>query len=458
MYRNQTWRRGFSTAAFFIGLAVLMHGCVTAPRDPVPADLIRTDVDPARRLAELGRMGPIDESDEPARYTAILIELLVSDDQPDALRVAAMDRLLAYDEPMLRDVLASHITVIDRWPVLDHIATTAVAQRWSNFVPALVSSYARQSQSVADVDRPERRAIEALRPELSLAEAIFEVFNASRDSVADSQRIAAWALLCRLEDPRGRLVRATSDALLVSALREAASVLDVLPATPQGCAMLLMAQSTETWQMYRETVPRDQGVALRHFMVFGPFIQPRDAKAIAASLEGERRVTRSERANLDGNGTESMAAQLDRLIDADVQMIAYIIAAMRQRSVVDAWFAQADADLADQSTEHGGVMLQEGDEGPPIARAYAPDQVAHDRQFVASPEMLMRLAEGGVHYHFHAQSFRNGDFAGPGLGDLAFVKRYEVNAIVLTFIDRDTLNVDYYQPNGVVVDLGCITR
>ena len=36
--------------------------------------------------------------------------------------------------------------------------------------------------------------------------------------------------------------------------------------------------------------------------------------------------------------------------------------------------------------------------------------------------------------------------------------RLRPTAVVFTFIDRDTLGVDYYQPQGVVVDLGTIRR
>jgi hypothetical protein len=63
-----------------------------------------------------------------------------------------------------------------------------------------------------------------------------------------------------------------------------------------------------------------------------------------------------------------------------------------------------------------------------------------------------------AHYHFHAQEYKNSEFAGPGKGDIDTADRLDFNFLVFTFIDEKTLNVDFYQPGGVVVDLGTIKR
>jgi len=76
---------------------------------------------------------------------------------------------------------------------------------------------------------------------------------------------------------------------------------------------------------------------------------------------------------------------------------------------------------------------------------------------VSSP----RLDLDGVplaHFHFHVQSTRNARYAGPGPADLAYADAFGRANLVLTFIDEDTLAVDYYQPGGATLDLGHITR
>ena len=82
----------------------------------------------------------------------------------------------------------------------------------------------------------------------------------------------------------------------------------------------------------------------------------------------------------------------------------------------------------------------------------------NDQAFYAPPELITAMYTALAHYHFHANRHDNAAFAGPGGGDLAFADRFGAACVVFTFIDRDTLNVDYHHEGGVVIDLGCISR
>jgi len=62
------------------------------------------------------------------------------------------------------------------------------------------------------------------------------------------------------------------------------------------------------------------------------------------------------------------------------------------------------------------------------------------------------------HFHYHAQKYRNGSHAGPGAGDMNYANTTRTNCLVLTFVDHDTLNVDFYRHDGMLVDLGVIVR
>ena len=65
---------------------------------------------------------------------------------------------------------------------------------------------------------------------------------------------------------------------------------------------------------------------------------------------------------------------------------------------------------------------------------------------------------GLFHFHFHATSHRNWEHAGPGFGDLQYADGTRANCLVMSFVDEDTLNVDWYRHDAVVVDLGCVHR
>ena len=55
------------------------------------------------------------------------------------------------------------------------------------------------------------------------------------------------------------------------------------------------------------------------------------------------------------------------------------------------------------------------------------------------------------------KKYRNGDHAGPGMGDKNYATNTRANCLVLTFINENTMNVDYYRHTDVVVDLGTIS-
>jgi hypothetical protein len=61
------------------------------------------------------------------------------------------------------------------------------------------------------------------------------------------------------------------------------------------------------------------------------------------------------------------------------------------------------------------------------------------------------------HFHFHAQKLRNGDHAGPGMGDKAYAQYTRANCLVFTFVNEEMMNVDYYRHSDVVIDLGTIS-
>ncbi len=458
MYQpTDTRRRGALRPASFFLLLLLPAAC-TAPPLPGPDYLLRRDVDGERRMAAMQRMGAVASHENPQQYAEVLYKLLASDSQPDAMRNLAIDRLIAYDTHSFQQWADEWVVYIDRWPVLEHLFNAAVKRRWEDFVPTVVLSYARPSREFDDDQRLERQAIEKLRPGQSVEESIFDVFNAPDNTprIRLAHRAAAWTLLCRLSDkPRSWLDRSSSDSMLPLCLRQAGHTLDELPTTSPSCSLLtlVMMGDPKAWPM--NGAPWQPGLAMRHVPLFAAG-KTLDSSHLADDLAAATHYVRLEESERNDQWSESFTHWRNKLSGLDLQLIVLIRQAMADHGVIDAWFEQADSDLADESGEHGGA-LQWSSQGV-CAKAYPSDPGAHDRQFVAPTALLMEAVRGGLHYHFHAQSHRSARYAGPGLGDLAFADRYQIAAVVLTFIDENTLNVDYYQPGGVVIDLGSITR
>ncbi|MFI4871929.1 MAG: hypothetical protein ACIARQ_08970, partial [Phycisphaerales bacterium JB061] len=120
-------------------------------------------------------------------------------------------------------------------------------------------------------------------------------------------------------------------------------------------------------------------------------------------------------------------------------------------------------DRNDKTTEYGGIVrisILPNEPDIYVAALYAPKPVMreNDNSFVASPEMLMDSTTALAHYHYHVQSLRNGRYAGPSDGDMMYAARYGRACLVFTALDEETLGVDLYQPDGVVLDLGEIKR
>jgi hypothetical protein len=116
-----------------------------------------------------------------------------------------------------------------------------------------------------------------------------------------------------------------------------------------------------------------------------------------------------------------------------------------------------DRDVNDRGTEYGGILRLD-DQGRIEAVEFTPRVRGSDVRFEASKEMFEAGYTGLSHFHFHAQSYDNGRYAGPHIGDFTYADATGVNGIVLCFIDSTTLNVDVYRRGRVVIDMGTIRR
>lgn len=427
----------------------------------------------------------------PLRQKALA--LLLSDTTPDAMADT-------------RNLLRLRLPTETSWPMIvticKDIEDRAADPAWQDQTASLIRSYARKVPDPPDADRPERAALLALHPGKPIDDIAVDVFvrtaengaPANPDDAAQKSANAAWDLLGRL-DPDGSkraatiAERAGSEPALAQ-IGRAARELGVVPVTGSELTWLrrmLGDKDPRAAQWWSETSAavqqlspdQRQGLQIRH-------LEPiRWAAAHRSEWLGSRRVqlmaelTQHLRARTihrksgdaeSGTGGETSKETVrdweSALAYGDVLAILVLDEAVHQPAVIADLFKQADADLADTTTECGGVIWST-DEHPSartaepfLARAYPPrpTQRANDRTFIAPEEMFADSARSLAHYHFHVQTWSNAEYAGPGKGDLDYAVNHGRSCLVFTAVKEGILDVDYYQRNGAIIDLGEIHR
>lgn len=378
--------------------------------------------------------------------------------------------------------------------VTAYLADKVAAEGWSEATPSLVRSLSRTWPGTPDTARPEYKAIERLNGGKSVQEVVYDVFlNPPEESgafgllPAERVRADAWDLLVRVDPDgsvRARLLedRSGGEAGPVADMRASLEDLRAMPLSGDELRWLGSmrnfrdAAKKRWWDESAAAVARvDRGLA--------PRLQFRHIEPIrwAAAqhpewLSASRESLLSEVARrLDGRAyhkrrardqqvwkppSERLADWQDKLSWADLIAILAVDEAIKERPVVESLFAQAQMDREDRTAEYGGVLRARSGGTGPLAVLYPPRPGSRigDREFVASQDMIAQSDDSLAHYHFHAQEERNSEYAGPSLNDLAYAARQGRTCLVLTSIASGVLNVDLFQPDGAVIDLGTIQR
>lgn len=376
------------------------------------------------------------------------------------------------------------------------LAEVAVSNGWSDATPALIRSLSRRWADVPDAERPEYRAIAALNPGRSVQEVVYEVFlNPPQETgifgfvPAEKVRADAWDLLARV-DPDGT---ARAALILDAEAGETGPIADMRASLEQMRCLPLTGDELQWLSQLRDfsqeknrawweqtaaavgTLDRERArkLQLRHLepIRWASVHRPEWLKATREELLSElartvepRRHHRRRRVD-----TERWRPAPERLRDweskmswADALTVLVVDEALRAPGVAAALLAQAEMDREDKGAEYGGLLRVDGGAGgrDAVVVLYPPrpGQRRSDREFVASSDMFAQGAHALAHYHFHAQDRRNGEYAGPSADDQAYAARSGRTCLVLTSVAEGVLNADYYQPDGVTLDLGEIRQ
>ena len=423
------------------------------------------------------------------RYT--VLELLMSDQSAEgSVDSRAMARLIL---PTERSPTAVRI-----------IADQAVAGGWDELVPALVRSYARTNSEVLDTDRIERAALLALRPGMNIERIVFDVFLHPSQGLSDAREQAvlrlaqrtrddAWGLLARLDesgDLRKALVSedfevgAEADSrMMIADLRSALNDLAVLPDTAMEIQWLSnlkrhpdqrnLKLNAQWWAQTSGVVSslhdgQLDGLAMRHLEPIRWASEHRTGwlsmeREELLSLVGERLGDRVHHKRKNQKGEKRRKELVwdwaDELSFGDLLTILVVDDVVRMPVVAEQIFRQRVLDKKDESTEYGGVIELNSEEGvrAVLYRPRARDRV-NDQRFVASDDMFRYSDRSLVHYHMHADKRDNGKYAGPSHADLINVSVSGRTNLVFTSLGKRSLNIDLYFPNGAVIDLGEIVE
>lgn len=457
--------------------------------------LSKTRVQAIRRTWDAVEAGEIDHQ----QAREMLKRVIWSRSTYWATRTEAIDTLMK-DRAHLDDTQAMFALLVPTEgvaEVLERIGEISVAQGWTNVAPSFVRAWDRNTQDVRiDEDRPEPKVLRELFPNQSLATTLYEVFEGKYQEgpgvrFGEKDRRAAWGLLVRTaadDDEITALVNRAdttnrNDDPLLWAVARSAERFRAIPKTAEQVEWverLLTDPDNSSFVADAERViPRlsdDQrsGWQLRHVagVVRASRFAPDLLRAshsqlleeLALALDGQEKFYR-ERIDTPWQGGESLQEWKDQMVWGDALLALMATGIVEKASSygvqapVSDLFAQADEDHADTSTEYGG-LVDLTDVGALRFVLFTPRANSRfgDERFVASAEMIEASDTSLFHYHFHAKRTRNMDYAGPSFSDFEYARTYGRSCLLFTFVSPDRLNVDYFQPGGLRLDLGTIDR
>ncbi|MDX2017602.1 MAG: hypothetical protein SFY95_08205 [Planctomycetota bacterium] len=515
--RGRVWKPIGLAVVACAGLSVAMAGCSSGPETKPDAlttmrnpELgVKVRVDAAEQLWNDVQAGQASG----AQARRAMMDLAWSDRTPLDLRVRTLEILFAdTDEQAQRDVREMVRLRLprerDRF-IVKMLSETAAQRGWAECVPALVRAYSRTVEREADLTRPERLAIQTLSPGRDVEAIVFGVFLSPPPepktlgmSWEERFQIDAWDLMNRLDrDGRRRRALVEDPALskdasslgqaVLADVRAMVESFGVMPATGQELLWARQLRSKDKpgnqawWERTSAAVKglgesQRSGLAMRHLEAvrWASVRRPAWLSATREELRAElgsrlgARTTHQRTADTPittRRRAENLDAYADRLVWADYLAMLVVDEALASSGVAGQLFEQARLDMRDESTEYGGLiaarlsgrgaLFADGAETFAVTMfTPRPNQREGNEVFVASDDMVQQGDQSLAHYHFHAQKFENKSFAGPSEGDMAYATRSGRGCVVFTMIDKDTMNADYYQPDGAVVDLGEIKR
>jgi len=415
-------------------------------------------------------------------YQAILQRMLWVPGYTNEARLEALARLWFIDREGTARIIRQRLARLDNPTWLKALCQWIADEDVKELDEALISSWANKSFLMqTDNERPEYLALVRMYDETVIADLIFDSMLQEKKAWKQSYRTRCWELLHRLSQ-RDRLIALLEDTtfdeddLFFIDLQKAKIELGIVPLCREEILWIRELSKPEYSSFWGEAVEalneldidrrseiemRDIPVAvsLKRHGGEGAFSRsvPVMLREIATQTDNQKHYTETMGGGQYVPGSERLKTYRDKLTWGDAVALEMVLAALDVPQVREHLFDYAIRDNLDVTTEYGGVLALDK-KGRFEVLEFKPKVRHHDRRFNASQEMFDAAYTALFHFHFHAQKLRNGDHAGPGAGDKNYANNTRANCLVFTFVDEDTLNVDFYRHGGIVIDLGTISK
>jgi len=383
--------------------------------------------------------------------------------------------------------------------VVTEICKSAAERGWNDFVPAMIRSYSRSVPALKnEEDRAERIAIKTLVPDKPVERVAYEVFlnPPASDTTslpvdwAERTRVDAWDLLARLDTDgqlRASLIEeGDSNDELIMEMRAALRDLKTIPLTGEEIRWLRRLRQPRNLDNQRWWTEASSAIAKLPRERYG-LLRMRHAEPVRWAAAHKPEWLEKSREELlaivtqrieprehyyrsvrnEGPQSERLQEWGEKLKWGDLLSILVIDEALAEPTIVRRLFECALLDRKDETTEYGGtIRATETMSAPPtsvtgkpvpfVATLYPPrpGQRKNDETFIASDDMISSSDTALLHFHMHVQKAFNSSYAGPSDGDLDYANRLGRSCLVLTGISDGLMNVDFYQSNGAVIDMG----
>jgi|GEM_PF-2951208 len=421
---------------------------------------------------------------------AVLEQMFFAPGHSDAMRIHAIDELAAADPNRCARAFINYLPRLEEnagLDVLKHACTIAIKLQ----DPRLLAPLARSaSNAVENTNAWSNRAALRELPELDalaqladrpLADALLHVISTSREG---APRIAAFNLL-QIDHPalprtwsdRTQRVQDLSDLfqkripydVFCNNLRTYFGLFKDLPKGETEHAWVRTVLSSEnlaSTQQAAQTWPKQSTLREPRFIHAIQYGAARgagkDFNAYAdhiASLLKPLATTPREAAHaVDVPNSTGLPADRKHITFEDLLTIDLLLTAFQNPATINEFHRLGLEDMSDTTTEHGGLLsLKNPDKPDAVIAPYKPQFTDSDQRYAVSDDLLRDAIKGLALYHFHFHKIHNAALAGPGAGDMAFARKTRTNHIVITSVGPRQINIDYYTPNGLVVDLGTYT-
>ena len=397
-------------------------------------------------------------------------------------REAALQRLWASDQEGTIRTLRQQLPRINNLPWLNALCTWIGDLKIMELNEALISSWANPMTLVrTEKERPEYIALVKMHGNERITDLIFESMLSTNKAWKQGYITRCWELLHRL-DQRERLLllleqtEFARDNTFFLDLQRTARELGIVPHRREEILWIRELSKPMYDSFWQEAIQalakldqtrrneielRDVPIAVSLLRHGGENAFDRSTQSILHNVDiatkHKSHYVESEGGGIYNAQSESLKTHRNELTWGDAITLEILLTALEVPEVRSHLFDYANRDLLDETTEYGGVIALDK-KGRFEILEFEPKIRTHDRRFNAPQDMFDAAYTALFHFHFHAQKLRNGDHAGPGMGDKNYANNTRANCLVFTYINEETMNVDYYRHGGIVIDVGTISK